>query len=45
MEDTRVLLNNLKNRDWWVRKETTRKLLDYPENLYLSESGRVARKW
>ena len=37
MEEIRVLLNNLKNSDWWVRKETIRKLLDYPENLYLSD--------
>ena len=37
MEDIRGLLSNLKNSDWWIRKETIRKLLDYPENLYLSE--------
>lgn len=37
MEEIRVLLNDLKNTDWWVRKETIRKLLDYPESLYLSD--------
>ena len=37
MEEIRVLLNNLKNSDWWIRKETIRKLLDYPENLYMSD--------
>ena len=36
-EEIRVLLNELKNSDWWVRRETIRKLLVYPENLYLSD--------
>lgn len=35
MEEIKVLLNNLKDSDWWVRKENIRKLLDYPEDLYL----------
>jgi len=37
MEEIRVLLNNLKNSDWWVRKENIRKLLDYPEDMYLCD--------
>lgn len=36
-EEIRVLLNELQNSDWWVRRETIRKLLDYPENLYMSD--------
>src|SRR5574340_919399 len=43
MEEIRVLLGNLKNRDWWVRKDTIRKLLDYPEDLYLSDLERWLR--
>jgi HEAT repeat protein len=35
-EELRVLLDNLKHSDWWVRKETIRKLLDYPEEMYLT---------
>lgn len=37
MEEIMALLSNLKNSDWWVRKETIGKLLDYPEEMYLSE--------
>lgn len=37
MEDIRALLNNLKHSDWWIRKENIRKLLDYPENLYIAD--------
>ena len=37
LEEIRVLLNDLRSSDWWVRKETIRKLLDYPENLYMSD--------
>lgn len=37
MEEIKALLNNLKDSDWWVRKETIRKLLDYPEDQYLSD--------
>jgi HEAT repeat protein len=35
--EIRALLNRLKDSDWWVRKETIRKLLDYPEALYVSD--------
>ena len=31
------MLGNLKDNDWWVRKETARKLLAYHEDLYLSD--------
>ncbi|OGW40357.1 MAG: hypothetical protein A2Y97_10540 [Nitrospirae bacterium RBG_13_39_12] len=37
MEEIKVLLNNVKDSDYWVRKENIRKLLDYPEDLYLSD--------
>lgn len=37
MDEIRELLNNLKNSDWWVRKEAIGKLLDYPENMYLPD--------
>jgi HEAT repeat protein len=37
MEEIMALLSNLKNSDWWVRKETIGKLLDYPEEMYLSD--------
>jgi HEAT repeat protein len=37
LEEIKALLNNLRDDDWWVRKETVRKLLAYPEDLYLSD--------
>ena len=37
MDEIRALLGNLKDNDWWVRKETARKLLAYPEELYLPD--------
>jgi HEAT repeat protein len=37
MEEIKVLLSDLRNSDWWLRKETIRKLLDYPEDLYLAD--------
>jgi len=36
-EEIRLLLGNLRDTDWWVRKETIGRLLDYPENMYLSD--------
>jgi HEAT repeat protein len=37
MEEIKVLLNSVKSSDWWVRKESIRKLLDYPEDLFLAD--------
>lgn len=37
MEEIKALLGNLKDNDWWVRKETAGKLLAYPEELHLSD--------
>ncbi len=37
LEEIKALLGNLKDHDWWVRKETAGKLLAYPEELYLSD--------
>ena len=37
MKEVRALLNNVIDGDWWVRRENTRKLLDYPEDLYLAD--------
>jgi HEAT repeat protein len=43
MEEIKVLLKDLKNSDWWIRKETIRKLLNYPEDLYLADLEKLLR--
>jgi hypothetical protein len=37
MKKIKVLLNNVKDSDYRVRKENIRKLLNYPDDLYLSD--------
>jgi HEAT repeat protein len=37
LKEIRALLGKLKDNDWWVRKESARKLLAYQEDLYLPD--------
>lgn len=36
MREVQGILNDLKNSDWWIRKDIIKGLLDYPEDLYIN---------